>query len=54
MKVVKMLDFLSTLVRGLKDALRRMRSTAIICLEKLSFLQNNDQQSFTRVLQKSP
>ena len=48
-----MLDFICTLVGGLKDALRRMRSTAFICLEKLSFLQNKDQQSFTSVLEKS-
>ena len=48
-----MLDFICTLAGELKDALWRMRSTAIICLEKLSFLQNKDQQSFTSVLEKS-
>ena len=48
-----MLDFICTLVGELKDALWRMRSTATICLEKLSFLQNKDQQSFTSVLEKS-
>ena len=47
-----MLDFICTLVGGLKDALRRMRSTAFICLEKLSFLQNKDQQSKTGALEK--
>ena len=45
-------DFICTLVGVLKDALWRMRSTATICLEKLSFLQNKDQQSKTGALEK--
>ena len=50
--VKKMFNFLCTLVGHLKSRLSRMRSTAMICLEKLSFLQNKDQQSKTGALEK--
>ena len=51
-KLVKNVQFLCTLVGHLKSRLSRMRSTAMICFEKLSFLQNKDQQSKTGALEK--